>query len=190
MNTCERARGLMQEHLEGLLLPLDRASMEAHLERCADCRTELGAWRSLADALDAVPPAEVPDGFADRVMADLPEMLPAQEGAGHVLRWGALVAALLSGCFAALALLVNESGHAVRDAVRPLGATLELGLTLTWHGYWLVEGMTIETAEALARADMSTKMALVVAFAAVNAALLAVLARLSPAALPSRSRRG
>lgn len=189
MMTCDRARELMQEHLEGLLLPLDRASVEAHLERCAGCRAEVATWRSLTGALDDIPEAEVPADFAASVMAELPEMLPAEEGPGHVLRWGIAVAAVLSGFIAALALLINESGPEVaRQTLQPLAASLHLGGVILVQAATAVALGIDAMSQTMASTGLGAKAAFVVAFAAINAALLAVLVRLRPAEDPSRRR--
>jgi anti-sigma-K factor RskA len=49
------------------------AALEAHLETCASCRTELAAYRSLSDSLlTAVPPSQPPAALRKRLQNQLP----------------------------------------------------------------------------------------------------------------------
>ena len=197
MLSCDQAREAMQADLDRAVAPSREAlapsrdvRLQPHLSSCAACRADAARFTALVAALEALPPAEVPAGFADAVMADLPEMLPASEGPAHVLRWGVAIAALLSGFIAALALLVNEGGPAAaRQALRPLGASLQLGgIMLAQAAAALAIGLTAMS-DVLAKTSVGAKIAAVVAFAALNAALLAMLTRLRPEAREARARR-
>lgn len=190
MTACEQARERMQERLDGAMLPLDRAAFDAHLERCDGCRSQQSAWARVLSSLDELPEAEVPEGFAESVMADLPEMLPAKEGPRHVLGWGVAVAALVSAFAASLALLVNESGPDVaRQTLEPLAASLHLGgMLLAQSGTALAAGLAA-TSQAMASTGPAAKLAFVVTFAGVNALLLLLIARLRPVESAASVRR-
>ncbi|MEM7246558.1 MAG: zf-HC2 domain-containing protein [Acidobacteriota bacterium] len=131
---CDDARALLSDHVDRLLLPNEAMPLERHLERCDDCRHEQALLGSLVSTLEGLEDPEVPDEFTARVMAELPERLPAQEGAGHVLRWGLVCAAVFSAFVVGLALLPKLGGAEVaRDTLRPLGASFELGGLLLAH---------------------------------------------------------
>src|SRR5262245_39114604 len=112
---CPTVKRLLHQHLDRLLLPIDRAAVEEHLHACDGCRAEGYRLRLVARALDRLPEPEVDDAFVRDVMSNLPEMLPAQHGTGHVLRWGAIAATLLFAFLASLALLVKHGGPGVAD---------------------------------------------------------------------------
>lgn len=65
--TCMDAR--LEEYLDGELAAADRASTEAHLTSCADCRAELERLRKLEEILRRVPAGAPPD--ADRFLAGI-----------------------------------------------------------------------------------------------------------------------
>lgn len=60
-----------QERLDGTLPPEARARMDAHLEGCGRCGSELAAWRALYAHLETLEDLKPSVGFADRVMAGL-----------------------------------------------------------------------------------------------------------------------
>jgi len=81
----------IQELLEGSLPGRVAEKARAHLEGCAPCREELHAWQGLHQALDALPPISVPEGFAARVMdrlRPLPEHSRVPTAAERFVRWG------------------------------------------------------------------------------------------------------
>jgi predicted anti-sigma-YlaC factor YlaD len=82
-------------YLEGELGPYDAAKLEEHLEECAACRDDLAERRVLHEAFTTLPPFEVPEGFARRVMDALPE--PETRRAGWLAPLIAAVAALSVG---------------------------------------------------------------------------------------------
>ena len=181
MHGCEQARELMPGRLDGLLRSAQDAALDEHVVTCLPCRAEMARWSSLVSSLEAMPEATVPAGFTRSVMADLPEMLPAAEGAGHVLRWGVIVAALLSGFIAAVALLVNEGGpEAASQTLQPLGASLQLGgIMLAQAAAGLALGVAAMS-EAAASMSTGARVVLVVVFALLNAGLLAMFTKLRP----------
>lgn len=67
------------EYLDGLLGGRQAARVRAHLEDCADCRTEMAGWRRLIAALETVEPLEPSIGFAARVMHGWRERLASRQ---------------------------------------------------------------------------------------------------------------
>ncbi|HVP89661.1 MAG TPA: anti-sigma factor [Terriglobales bacterium] len=80
-------------YLEGELAGTERAELEAHLAACPACRLELEDRRLLDLAVSGLRPVEVPDGFADAVMARLPGA--RRGGVGRVVAALAGTAAVL-----------------------------------------------------------------------------------------------
>ena len=125
---CEHCQRLLDAYVEGLLLPLDRASLETHLGACERCAREAGELANLVHVLRELPEPEVPGDFTETIMANLPEMLPQKEGTGHLLRWGIITAVSLFAFVAGIALLPKLGGPGVaRDTLMPLSASLQLG---------------------------------------------------------------
>jgi hypothetical protein len=71
VTTCLRLEHIYL-FLEGELGPYDAAKLEEHVETCAACRDVLAERRVLHEAFKTLPPFEVPEGFARRVMDALP----------------------------------------------------------------------------------------------------------------------
>lgn len=169
---CEHCRQLLDEHVEKLLLPLDRASVDAHLAGCDRCSVEAGRLRALVDALADLPDVEVPADFTETVMANLPEMLPAREGAGHLVRWGLVSAVSFLAFVAGIALLPQLGGPEVaRDTLGPLSATFQLGGMLLSHAAAALGRALDASASELAAAGVAAKLGFAAVFVACNAAL-------------------
>ncbi len=66
---CLRAEELLSDHLEGALHQILRSELDAHLERCAECRGLREALAEVVDALRAFPDLEAPPGLAERSAA-------------------------------------------------------------------------------------------------------------------------
>lgn len=94
MTTCPRPEHLYL-YLEGELGPYDAAKLEEHIEVCAGCRDALTERRVLHEAFTTLPPFEVPEGFARRIMDALPE--PEARRPGWLAPLVAGVAALSVG---------------------------------------------------------------------------------------------
>ena len=56
---CREIRRALGVYLLGAITPADRATVDSHLARCADCRGELGGLASLPGRLASVPAADV-----------------------------------------------------------------------------------------------------------------------------------
>jgi putative zinc finger protein len=66
---CHEARDLFSAAVDETLAPAERASVDAHLAGCPDCRRELARFRATVGLLRAVEPVRAPVGFVDRVLA-------------------------------------------------------------------------------------------------------------------------
>ncbi len=66
-HSCDEVRDLLALHVEGTLDPDEAESVARHLGSCAACRGEERRERAAWVALDAVPGAALPSGFAERV---------------------------------------------------------------------------------------------------------------------------
>lgn len=85
----------LQAFLDGDLSKRDRSLVEKHLETCARCTAEFGAWRSLFADLGELPALRPHEGFGARVMSGVKipqaQRLPARlaERARDLAGWGA-----------------------------------------------------------------------------------------------------
>ena len=68
---CGDVERLVLRRLEGRLAADEGRRLERHLQQCETCRETLEAHRRVAAVLSSRPMAEVPQGFADRVMANI-----------------------------------------------------------------------------------------------------------------------
>jgi hypothetical protein len=66
---CPRAEELLSDHLEGVLHPILRAELDAHLAECARCGPLRAALAEVVDALHAFPDVDAPVGLAQRAAA-------------------------------------------------------------------------------------------------------------------------
>jgi len=72
----------------GHLGPAEKAAVEGHLKGCPDCRAIFGRWKLVSP----------PEGFLERVMADLPAAASSPISESWLRRlqlWGTLAAAAL-----------------------------------------------------------------------------------------------
>jgi len=68
----------LQAYLDGTLPPEEGRAVRAHLDACAECRTELALLREVDEALRAWPVLPEPEGLAARVMAEVQATSPVQ----------------------------------------------------------------------------------------------------------------
>ena len=64
----EKMQLLISGHLDGCNTPEEEQVLQAHLAECADCRQALEEYEKLEALLRSIPPVEVPEGLAERVM--------------------------------------------------------------------------------------------------------------------------
>lgn len=78
---CDELREVAPELAAGTLSGELRAEALAHLEHCAECRTEVDEHAAVVEELlSLVPYVEPPAGFGDRVLASLPGLSPPRAG--------------------------------------------------------------------------------------------------------------
>ena len=70
--TCKRVEALLSAYLEGELAAAERAGVESHLDRCADCAALLGLLRETVAAAAAFTEAEPSPALMARLYA-IPE---------------------------------------------------------------------------------------------------------------------
>jgi hypothetical protein len=100
--SCERMRELAPELALDILSGVERASVQAHLNECADCREYVGSLTQVSDRLlTLVPGVEPPLGFEDRVLARMgmtaPQPRPSRRRHWLAVTAAAAVAALVFG---------------------------------------------------------------------------------------------
>ena len=67
--TCHDARELFSDLTDDVLTAAERASVDAHLAACADCRKELERFRATVGLLRRLERPRAPAAFVDRVLA-------------------------------------------------------------------------------------------------------------------------
>jgi Putative zinc-finger len=86
--TCHDAREQFSALVDDVLSADERATLDAHLATCADCRRELQRFRDTVGLLGALAPARAPAGFVDRVLeASRPVPWPRRLVRGLFLPW-------------------------------------------------------------------------------------------------------
>ena len=68
---CRSVRNELSPHLDGRIPFAAARQLEAHLERCADCRAELADLRTLKTLLAGAAPPKAPPGMWEAVHAGL-----------------------------------------------------------------------------------------------------------------------
>lgn len=71
-----QATRLIQDYLDGALASHEARAFEERLAVSPDLRAEVEGWRVLYGRLNALPHLDPPQGFADRVMVQLPSRAP------------------------------------------------------------------------------------------------------------------
>ena len=69
---CEDVELMLQDYLDGYLLPSQREVLEAHIRGCRDCGALLGGITSLNGRLEGFGDVEVPTGLSQSILAALP----------------------------------------------------------------------------------------------------------------------
>lgn len=97
MLTCRDVELMLQDYLDGYLLPSQREVLEAHVRRCPACADLLAGLARIDDRLDGVAQVEVPADLARSVLARLPADAYRPSPARRALLWGGVpaLAALL-----------------------------------------------------------------------------------------------
>jgi len=115
MNNCESYAALLDAFAEGDLFYEDMIQVQQHLLNCPDCQAYLDDLLAMRAAFPTVDDTEVPDGFADRVMAavaaapraELPAETSAKPSRSKKKTPWLKVVAPLAACCAIVILLQN-----------------------------------------------------------------------------------
>lgn len=86
------ASGRLQDHLEGRLAARVSTRIDAHLDNCAVCRSELAALRRVSLALDELGHVAPSAEFGERVLATWRVEQLARVAMAPTTRWGRVVA--------------------------------------------------------------------------------------------------
>ena len=70
---CQWVRSVLVAYLDGELRPSTAEAVRRHLARCEACRAQLRLLQESWRLLDEMPPAPVPSGFTERMMARVVE---------------------------------------------------------------------------------------------------------------------
>lgn len=119
MMYCEDVELMLQDYLDGYLLPSQREVLEAHLRGCPGCERLLRSITRLDNRLGDFADVEVPSGLAQSILGALP---PRAYGPSPLRRW------LVAGAVPLAALLVAGAGFLMtgrfemrrRSAERPV----------------------------------------------------------------------
>ena len=110
MKYCDDHAALLDLYVDGELSPQEMAAVQAHLNECPGCRAYVDDALALRAAFPTVDETEVPDGFAESVMAAIQaQTTPGAPKAGTKKSpWPRLLASLAACC--AIVLLIRGVG--------------------------------------------------------------------------------
>lgn len=101
---CEDVELMLQDYLNGYLLPSQREILEAHVRDCGKCRELVNGLTRLDRHLDEFDDVDVPAGLSHAILAALPPRVYGPSPLRRALSWGGaplLVALLLVAGFLA-----------------------------------------------------------------------------------------
>jgi anti-sigma-K factor RskA len=118
---CDRLRGLLIEHVDGLLGREDAEAARAHLAACADCRRLQEEVRRNFASLDAWDEEDLPAGAFERVLGRLPagQVRGGNGPAPSRPLWRVLAFPVAAGIAAAAAALWLTASPRTGAAARP-----------------------------------------------------------------------
>jgi len=103
---CEDVEVMIQDYLDGYLLPSQREVLEAHVQGCAQCQQLVGGLNRLDRQLDALEDVEVPSGLSRAILDALPAHAYGPSPLRRAFAWGAVP--LLAVLIAVAGFLVND----------------------------------------------------------------------------------
>lgn len=99
---CEDVELMLQDYLNGYLLPSQREVLEAHVRGCGRCRELVAGLTRLESRLDGLDEVEVPAGLTRSILAALPAQAYGPSPLRRAFSWGvapAFVVLLIIGGF-------------------------------------------------------------------------------------------
>lgn len=99
---CEDVELMLQDYLNGYLLPSQREVLEAHVRGCGKCRELVAGLTRLESHLDELGEVDVPAGLSRSILAALPAQAYGPSPLRRALSWGvapALAVLLVVGGF-------------------------------------------------------------------------------------------
>jgi Putative zinc-finger len=142
---CNRAEELLSDHLEGVLHPLLRAEVDAHLAGCPECGPLRAALAEVVATLRAFPDLDAPVGLAGRAAAAAlaaPRLVVVRP-AIVLPSWVQAAAAGLALIALGTTLMVIGPEKPTRAAQRLVSQTLTAGSSLLERKDRLVEDVRI-----------------------------------------------
>lgn len=92
---CEDVELMLQDYLNGYLLPSQREILEAHVRGCGQCRALVAGLTRLESRLDSLDEVEVPAGLSRSILAALPARAYGPSPLRRAFSWGVAPAFLL-----------------------------------------------------------------------------------------------
>ena len=128
MKYCEDFAALLDPYIDGELSPEETARVREHLRSCDGCRAYVQAALTMRDAFPEAEDTEVPEGFAEGVMAAI--RADAAPRKRRRPRWQKTLLPLAACCavvILAVSGLPRSTDTAVRDTAEPRVAAEEAG---------------------------------------------------------------
>ena len=97
MDNCTEIAALLDPYIDAELSPADARRVREHLASCQRCRSYVQAALAIRDAFPAAEEVEVPEGFADGVMAAVRADRTGRQQRRRV-RWAKRLAPLAACC--------------------------------------------------------------------------------------------
>jgi len=92
---CEDVELMLQDYLDGYLLPSQREVLESHVQRCGRCRSLIGGLHRMDDRMEGLNDVEAPPRLARSILEALPPDLHGPSQLRRGLTWGAAPALAL-----------------------------------------------------------------------------------------------
>ena len=111
MKYCEEFAALLDSYVDGELSGEEAARMQAHLETCPGCRRYVDDALAIRAAFPEVEETEVPEGFAEGVMAAVREAEARRSGGRRRVLYWRKVLLPLAACFVVVLVLRAVPGR-------------------------------------------------------------------------------
>lgn len=133
MLACEDVELMLQDYIDGYLLPSQREVLETHVRGCARCQSLVGGLARLDRQLDNLGEVDVPPDLTRAILDALPEHAYGPSPLRQALTWGAtplLVLLLVVSGFLARGRFQLQERIAERDVEIVLAAPQAASVTI------------------------------------------------------------